>query len=464
MKLPHKKSWSGRFEKTSDPLLERFNASLSFDQRLFAEDIEGSLAHAEMLQKIGVLTESEWEEIFRGLSEIKKEFKLGKVVLDDTMEDIHMAIETLLVNKIGNVGKKLHTGRSRNDQVALDLRLYCRKKIWEILNQISSVQKALVSTAENNLNVVMPGYTHLQRAQPILAAHHLMAYFEMLTRDFERFTQTGKRLAVSPLGSGALAGSTFDLDREFVAKKLELNGVTHNSLDAVSDRDFVAEILFNNALLIAHLSRFAEELVLWCSQEFQFIKLPEDFCTGSSMMPQKINPDVPELIRGKTGRVYGHLISLLTVIKGLPLAYNKDLQEDKEALFDSVDTILDILEILERLVSGLSFNAEKTKKANEEGFVLATDLADYLVGKKIAFREAHEIVGTIIRYCLENKTTLENLPLKKLKEFSSQFSEDVKHWLNVYNSINRRKGIGGTAATCVKKEIQRAKKILGMKK
>lgn len=455
-----KKAWSGRFEKASHPLLEKFNASLPFDKKLYREDIQGSMAHARMLAKIKILTKEEVAKIENGLKEIKAEIEAGKFEWSDALEDIHMAIETRLTEKIGPLGGKLHTARSRNDQVALDLRLYCRRVIAEISNLLTQVQSALVELAQTKGLIPLPGYTHLQRAQPVLMAHHLLAYFEMLKRDKMRLHDTLARTEVSPLGSGALSGTPYPLDREFVADQLGLQGVTHNSLDAVSDRDFAAELLFNLSLIMAHLSRFAEELILWSSQEFSFIKLPEEFCTGSSMMPQKVNPDAPELIRGKTGRVYGNLIALLTTLKGLPLAYNKDLQEDKEPLFDSVETVTIVLQVLAAMIPGIEFHPTEMRDATAKGFLLATDLADYLATKGIAFREAHEISGHIVRDCIQRKTVLEKLSLTDLRKFSPTFKEDVFDWLDVEKAINRRVTIGGTATENVRRELKRARKSL----
>ncbi|MBX7147763.1 argininosuccinate lyase [bacterium] len=454
-----KKMWSGVFSKESNPLLEKFNESLSFDKRLYAEDIEGSIAHSKMLAKIGLLTAAEAKSIQQGLAQVKKEIEAGKFEFSIKLEDIHMAIETRLTQIIGDTGKKLHTARSRNDQVALDIRLYSIKNLKGISTKLTALQKALVALAEKEGFCPMPGYTHLQRAQPIYFAHHLLAYVEMLARDKSRVTDTLKRI-VSPLGSGALAGSPFKLDREFVARELGLNGVTQNSLDGVSDRDFACEILFNIALLMTHLSRFAEELILWCSQEFSFVKLPQEFCTGSSMMPQKVNPDAAELIRGKTGRAYGNLISLLTTLKGLPLAYNKDMQEDKEPLFDSLDTIHMVLDVLTAMVPGIKANKETMKKATEEGFLLATDVADYLAAKGLPFREAHEVSGKLVQHCIAAKTTLEKLPLSELKKFSKLFGNDIGDFLDIEKSIDRRNVTGGPAKNQVQAQIKRLKKEL----
>ncbi|MBI2340191.1 MAG: argininosuccinate lyase [Deltaproteobacteria bacterium] len=461
MKKQQKKAWGGRFERGEHPLMEAFNSSLPFDRRLYAEDIEGSRVHARMLQKIGVLTAGEQKKIDRGLIGIRAEIEAGKFKWSHALEDIHMAVESRLTQKIGPVGGKLHTARSRNDQVALDLRLYARRQLTELAGAVSGLQKAILNIAEEKGFVVLPGYTHLQRAQPIYWAHHWLAYFEMLERDKGRIGSAMARLNVCPLGAGALAGSTFPVDREFVAKELGFGEVSRNSLDAVSDRDFAAEILFALSLLMAHLSRLSEELVLWSSREFGFISLPQEFCTGSSMMPQKMNPDAPELIRGKTGRVYGDLVSLLTVIKGLPLAYNKDLQEDKEPLFDALDTAFISLFVLTEMIPKIGVHPAAMKKATREGFLLATDLADYLATKKVEFRRAHEIVGKMVQSCLERGKTLEDLSLAEMKKFSPAFNADAKEWLDVEASVNRRKSIGGTARERVKAELARAKKLVG---
>lgn len=461
MTTKSKKAWSGRFTKASHLLLEKFNASLSFDKRLYAEDIAGSMAHAKMLHRIGVLTASELKKILKGLEQVRREIESGRFQWSDALEDIHMAVESRLTDLIGPAGKKLHTARSRNDQVALDFRLYCKKSIQRLSASLKDLERAILTIAEKKGFIPMPGYTHLQRAQPILWAHHWLAYFEMLERDRSRLADTLKRTDVSPLGSGALAGSTFPVDRAFVARELGLSGVTRNSLDSVSDRDFAAELLFDIALLLAHLSRLAEEMILWSSQEFGFVTLPMEFCTGSSMMPQKVNPDVPELVRGKTGRAFGNLMALLTVIKGLPLAYNKDLQEDKEPVFDSLDTAQAVLEIFTAMIPGIEPRPGVMKAATAQGFLLATDLAEYLVSKNVPFREAHEISGKLVRHCLLNNTTLESLSLNELREFSKSFGPDVRSWLDVEAAINKRSSVGGTAAARVKKEIGEAKKMLG---
>ena len=455
-----RKVWGGRFRGETDALVNKFNASIGFDWRLYAQDIEGSMAHCRMLAKQEIISDDEASLILEALGEIKGELDKGQFPLDDDYEDIHSLVEKVLVDKIGAAGEKLHTGRSRNDQVALDVRLYERDALYRIVELIKEAQIALVRLAEDNFSLMMPGYTHLQRAQPVLVAHHLLAYFEMLKRDSERFHECLKRVNVLPLGSAALAGSTFDLDREMVARELGFDRISENSMDAVSDRDFVLDFLFASSVLMMHLSRLSEELIIWSSQEFGFISISEAFCTGSSIMPQKKNPDLPELIRGKTGRVYGHLIALLTTMKGLPLTYNKDMQEDKEALFDAVDTVGSCIEVMSQLLGEISFKGERLKKAAEEGFLVATDLADYLVGKGITFREAHEIVGKMVLFALEQEKELHELTLNEMKPFSRQIEQDVYEWLEPASSLDRRNMPGGTGPEVVKKSIDKAKQEL----
>lgn len=454
------KIWGGRFQKAMDEMVEKFNASISFDARLYAQDIEGSMAHCQMLAKQGIISEEEASQILGALGEIKREMDRGEFSLDEMHEDIHTLVEKVLVEKIGPVGEKLHTGRSRNDQVALDMRLYVREAIHRVVVLIKELQKSLVSLAEKHMDWVVPGYTHLQRAQPVLLAHHLLAYFEMLKRDGQRFQEGFKRVNVLPLGSAALAGSTFQLDREMVAKELGFEAISENSMDAVSDRDFVIEFLFDSAVLMMHLSRFCEELIIWSSQEFGFTSLPDAFCTGSSIMPQKKNPDLPELIRGKTGRVYGHLMALLTTLKGLPLSYNKDLQEDKEALFDTVDTVEQCLSVLGRLLKEVSFDEERMRKATEEGYLVATDLADYLVRKGMTFRKAHEAVGKMVLFAMDQKKELGQLSLDEMKKFERKIEKDVYDWLEPTSCIKRRNLPGGTGPKAVKRSLQKAKEEL----
>lgn len=454
------KVWGGRFQKGMDEVVEKFNASISFDARLYAQDIEGSMAHCRMLAKQGIISEEEASQILSALAEIKREMDRGEIPFDEVHEDIHTLVEKVLVEKIGPIGEKLHTGRSRNDQISLDVRLYVRGAIQRVAKLIEELQLVLVGLAGKNRALIVPGYTHLQRAQPVLLAHHLLAYFEMLKRDGQRLQENLKRVNVLPLGSAALAGSTFQLDREMVAKALGFETISENSMDAVSDRDFVIEFLFASSVLMMHLSRLCEELIIWSSQEFGFITLPDAYCTGSSIMPQKKNPDLPELIRGKTGRVYGHLMALLTTMKGLPLSYNKDLQEDKEALFDTVDTVEQCLSVLSRLLKEVSFNEEKMRKAAEEGYLVATDLADYLVGKGMTFRKAHETVGKMVLFAIDQKKELGQLNLEEMKKFERKIEKDVYDWLEPALSIKRRNLPGGTGPEAVKRSLQKAKEEL----
>jgi argininosuccinate lyase len=455
------KVWGGRFQEDTDTLVHRFNASIGFDCRLYAQDIEGSIAHCRMLAKQSIIDEEEALEIIEALGEIKREIERGDLSFENEYEDIHSLIEAVLIDKTGVVGEKLHTGRSRNDQVALDTRLYTRTAVQSVIDLIKKTQLALISLAEDNFDLIMPGYTHLQRAQPVLLAHHLHAYNEMLQRDRERFEESFKRVNVLPLGSAALAGTTFDLDREMVAKELGFDRISQNSMDAVSDRDFVLEFLFNASVLMMHLSRLSEELIIWSTQEFDFITIPDAFCTGSSIMPQKKNPDVPELIRGKTGRVYGSLISLLTTMKGLPLAYNKDTQEDKEPLFDAIETVELCLGVISRFLGAISFNGNRLKEASEKGFLVATDLADYLTSNGMPFRKAHKIVGEMVLFSLEQKKELADLTLEEMKGFSRQIKQDVYEWLDPLSSVKKRNTPGGTSPEIVKKNLERARQELG---
>ncbi len=458
-----RKVWGGRFREETDDLVHRFNASLRFDRRLLPQDIEGSRAHCRMLARQGIIAGEESSRILGALDAVERELAQGAAPLPESPdEDVHSLVERLLVEKVGAAGEKLHTARSRNDQVALDVRLYVREAIQRLRGLVAELQAALVGLAESNIDLLMPGYTHLQRAQPVLLAHHLLAYHEMLKRDAERLGQSLGRVNVLPLGSAALAGTTFDLDREWVARELGFDRISLNSMDAVSDRDFVLEFLFDAALLMMHLSRLSEELVLWSSQEFGFVSLADGFCTGSSIMPQKKNPDVPELVRGKTGRVYGHLISLLTTMKGLPLTYNKDMQEDKEPLFDTVDTLEICLQVMTRLLGGVSFHRERLEAAIGEGFLVATDLADYLVGKGLPFREAHGVVGRMVLAALEQGKELAELSLAELQGFAGQIDEDVYPWLRPDAGVRRRNTPGGTGPERVREQIRRAKEELGI--
>ncbi len=455
-----KKVWGGRFSQEPDALVNLFNASISFDRKLYAYDIEGSVAHCRMLAKQGIISDEDASSMVTALGEIKRELDHGGLSEDEDFEDIHTLVEKSLVEKVGALGERIHTGRSRNDQVALDTRLYVKDVVNEVMDAIRACQKTIVSLAENNLTLLMPGYTHLQRAQPVLLSHHLMAYYEMLSRDYARFEESLDRVNVMPLGSAALAGATFDLDREMVAQELGFDRISRNSMDAVSDRDFVLDFLYNASVMMMHLSRLSEELVLWSSQEFGFVAIADAFSTGSSIMPQKKNPDLPELIRGKTGRAYGNLMALLTTMKGLPLAYNKDMQEDKEALFDTAHTALICLKVMEGLLGAVSFNGETLRAATEKGYLAATDLADYLVGKGITFREAHEIVGKMVVFAIEGNRELHALSLDEMKTFNRQIEQDVFQWLDPQLTVGRRNIPGGTGPDAVRYEIDSAKRHL----
>jgi argininosuccinate lyase len=459
-KTEQKKAWSGRFRQSTDAKVEAFTSSLAVDRRLYRQDIAGSIAHCRTLQQAGVLARREAEKLIAGLHRIEREINEGRFRFAPAYEDIHMAIEARLTELVGDVGGKLHTGRSRNDQVALDLRLYLREEVVDLLAGLRRFQESLVATARREISVVMPGYTHLQRAQPVLFAHHLLAYVEMAERDKGRLRDALRRINVMPLGSGALAGTNYPLDREYTARLLGFPAVSQNSLDAVSDRDFVVETLAALALVMAHASRFAEELVLWSSQEFGFVELPDAFCTGSSMMPQKKNPDVPELIRAKTGRVYGHLMALLTVLKGLPLSYNRDLQEDKAPVFDALETVKDCLGLLASLVSGLSVRRRAMARAATAGFLLATELADYLVMKGVPFRQAHAVVGRIVRDRLDRGKDLTDIHLDELRSFSPAFEKDALDVLSVEGALERKASIGGTARKRVEARLKALEKQL----
>ncbi|MCK8824951.1 argininosuccinate lyase [Fuchsiella alkaliacetigena] len=445
------KLWGGRFKADTDRLVEEYTSSIGFDKRLYKYDIQGSIAHVKMLAKCEIITEQEREQIIAGLEEILAEIESGDFEFQVSLEDIHMNIEQRLTEKIGAVGGKLHTARSRNDQVALDMRLYLREQLEDIQGLVRKLQQVLLKLAEENIDIIMPGYTHLQRAQPIRVAHHLLAYYYKLDRDYQRLSDCYARTNVLPLGAGALAGTTFPIDRQFVAEELGFAEVSQNSLDTVSDRDFVIEFLSSASTLMMHLSRFSEELVLWTAKEFEFVDIDDAFCTGSSIMPQKKNPDVPELIRGKTGRVYGHLMQLLTVMKGLPLAYNKDMQEDKEGLFDTVDTLKGALELFSRMLAKTTFNQQRLESTAEEGFTNATDVADYLVEKGLPFREAHEVVGKTVLYCIEENKKLRDLTMEEWDKFSAVFDEDIYAKITIESSVDARSSVGGPA----KKEVLR---------
>lgn len=455
-----KKLWAGRFREKTSKTAESFTESITFDHRLWQHDIQGSIAHAKMLGKQGIIPQNESAQIIKGLEEIAKEIATGKFKFREDLEDIHMNIETALISKIGDVGRKLHTARSRNDQVALDLRLYLRKEVHDIILSIRQFQKTLLQTASKYLNSIMPGYTHLQRAQPVLLSHHLLAYVEMLQRDTERLISVRERVNQMPLGSCALAGTSLPIDRSFVARLLNFESISENSIDAVSDRDFAIEFLSAAALLMMHLSRFAEELILWSTEEFGFIELPDAFTTGSSIMPQKKNPDVAELIRGKTGRVYGNLISLLTVMKALPLSYNRDLQEDKIPVFDTVDTIKSCLNVLNEMFPNVTFRTKRMRDTAGDAYSTATDIAEYLVKKGVPFRRAHEITGKIVLFCISNGKRLDELSLKELHAFSSKISSDIFSFLKPEESVRNRKSPGGTAPDQVIKQIRRLTKIV----
>jgi argininosuccinate lyase len=454
------KLWGGRFQKDMDGAADTFNASISFDARLYAQDIEGSMAHCRMLAKQEIISDEEATQILEGLLEIKREMDRGELLIDEEHEDIHSLVEKALVEKIGPIGEKLHTGRSRNDQVSLDVRMYTREAIHRVTDLVREMQRALVNLADRNVDLIFPGYTHLQRAQPVLLAHHLLAYYEMLKRDRQRFQEGLLRVNILPLGSAAVAGSTFDLNRKMVAEDLGFDAISENSMDAVSDRDFVIEFISASSILMMHLSRLCEELIIWSTQEFGFVVLPEAFCTGSSIMPQKKNPDLLELIRGKTGRVYGHLMALLTTMKGLPLSYNKDMQEDKEALFDTFDTVEQSLSVMSRLLAEITFHGEKMQKAAKEGYLDATDLADYLVGKGMTFRKAHEVVGKMVLFAAEKGKELNQLTLEEMRDFSRQIEQDVYDWLDPTSCVKRRNLPGGTGPNQVKTTLEKAKKEL----
>lgn len=456
------KLWSGRFTKETNKLVDEFTASISFDQKLAKDDIQGSLAHVQMLGECKIITMEEAKTIQAGLEAILEKVEKGNVEFLVEHEDIHMNLEKLLIDEIGPVGGKLHTGRSRNDQVATDMHLYLRKKTDELIQLLEKVQLAIVGQAKDNIETILPGYTHLQRAQPVSFAHHLLAYFWMFERDKERLHDSLKRVNVLPLGAGALAGTTFPIDRDRVAELLGFDSVYPNSMDAVSDRDFILEFLSTASILMVHLSRLSEEMVIWSSQEFQFIELDDSFCTGSSIMPQKKNPDVPELLRGKTGRVFGDLIGLLTVLKGLPLAYNKDLQEDKEGMFDTVSTLEASLTLLAPMLDTMKVNDKTMRKAVTQDYSNATDIADYLATKGMPFRQAHEVVGQTVLYAIENKKYLLDLQLEEYKSFSSLFEEDVFEILAPERGVGARNSKGGTAPDQIVHQLELAESKLDL--
>ena len=455
------KTWGGRFAQDTNALVEELSASIGYDQKLYVWDILGSKAHARMLAACGVLTQAEMQAIQAGLDEIRDEIAAGTLEFTICLEDIHTHVEHRLIEKIGEAGRKLHTARSRNDQVVTDVRLFLRHEIDEILELLREFQRALVELAERYASMLFPGYTHLQRAQPVLLGHHFLAYYEMLARDRERMAQCRARLNVMPLGSAALAGTSYPINRDMVAKELGFDRVSANSIDGVSDRDFVIEFNANAAILMMHLSRLCEELLLWSSSEFKFIELSDAFCTGSSIMPQKKNPDVAELIRGKSGRVYGNLIAALTVMKSLPLSYNRDMQEDKEPLFDTVDTLNIALRVLPPMLREMQVNGDRVLATLEEGFMTATEVADYLVRRGVPFRTAHGIVGELVRYCLASKKTLQSLTLQEYQQISPQFDEAVLGVVSLQEAVNNKNSRGGTAYLHVLDAIRQAKEDLG---
>ena len=452
--MNNKKIWAGRFTKETDKIANDFNSSISFDARMYREDIEGSIAHATMLGKCNIIDLEESKAIIEELKNILNDIESGKLEFDFNAEDIHSFIEAELTKRLGDTGKRLHTARSRNDQVALDIRMYLKKEVKEIESLIKKMITVLTDLSEKNLQTVMAGYTHLQRAQPITFAHHLMAYSQMFLRDLERLKDAYKRINIMPLGSGALASTTYPINRRMVCNALGFDEITQNSLDAVSDRDFCIELASDLSILMMHLSRFSEEIILWDSWEFKFIELDDAYSTGSSIMPQKKNPDITELIRGKTGRVYGDLNTLLIMMKGLPLAYNKDMQEDKEAIFDAVDTVKLSISAFIPMIETMTIFPENMREAAAKGFINATDCADYLVKKGTPFRDAYKITGEIVRLCIENNLTLETLPIEKYKEFSSKFEEDIFEAINLKTCVMQRKVEGGPAPESVKAQIE----------
>ena len=454
------KLWGGRFQKATDKKVDDFNSSIRFDHVMYKQDIKGSLAHSKMLGKQGIIPESDSEKIAAALAEVLEDIESGKAEFEIDAEDIHMNIEKLLTEKIGDAGKRLHTARSRNDQVALDIRMYLKDETAEIKKMLLSLENTLISLAENNLETIMPGYTHMQKAQPVTFAHHVMAYAEMFLRDLDRLTDCRRRMNVMPLGSGALATTTYPIDREFVKDELGFDSVTYNSLDGVSDRDFVIELASALSVIMMHLSRFCEELILWNTNEFSFVEMDDAFSTGSSIMPQKKNPDVAELIRGKTGRVYGSLITLLTVMKGLPLAYNKDMQEDKEAIFDAVNTVKLCLPVFEGMISTMKINKDKMEKGAGGGFTNATDCADYLVKKGMPFRDAHAVIGKLVFYAISREKALDELTLDEFKQFSDIFDDGVYEAISLKTCVSQRKVTGGPAKEAVERSINDVKQRL----
>ena len=445
--------WGGRFTKQTDQLVFDFNASITFDKRLFHEDVTGSIVHATMLAKQGILTEEERKSIIEGLTGILEDVDAGKLTIDETQEDIHSFVEATLIDRIGDAGKKLHTGRSRNDQVALDMRLYTRARVAETDGLLEKLLEAILDTMENNLETYMPGFTHLQKAQPITLAHHYGAYFEMFKRDRQRLADIYKRMNYCPLGAGALAGTTYPLDREYTAKLLRFEGPTLNSIDSVADRDYLIELLSAMSTVMMHLSRFSEEVIIWNSNEYQFVDIDDAYSTGSSIMPQKKNPDIAELVRGKTGRVYGALTSLLTTMKGIPLAYNKDMQEDKELVFDAIDTTKGCLALFTGMLKTMKFNDARMEESAKHGFTNATDAADYLVNHGVPFRDAHGIVGQLVLYCIEHKKALDDMTMEEFKAISPVFEEDIYDAISMETCVNKRNTIGAPGPEAMKRVI-----------
>ena len=452
--------WGGRFTKQTDQLVFDFNASITFDKRLFHEDVTGSIVHATMLAKQGILTEEERKSIVEGLTGILEDVDDGTLAIDETQEDIHSFVEATLIDRIGDAGKKLHTGRSRNDQVALDMRLYTRARVAEIDGLLKKLLEAILDTMENNLDTYMPGFTHLQKAQPITLAHHYGAYFEMFKRDRQRLSDIYKRMNYCPLGAGALAGTTYPLDREYTARLLHFEGPTLNSIDSVADRDYLIEFLSALSTIMMHLSRFSEEIIIWNSNEYQFVELDDAYSTGSSIMPQKKNPDIAELVRGKTGRVYGALMALLTTMKGLPLAYNKDMQEDKEMAFDAMDTAADCITLFTGMIQTMKFRKDRMAKSAMDGFTNATDAADYLVGKGVPFRDAHGIIGRLVLYCIEKDTSIDALSLEELRSISDKFDEDIYDAISLKTCVEKRLTIGAPGEKMMKQVIEKNKEYL----
>ena len=452
--------WGGRFTKQTDQLVFDFNASITFDKRLFHEDVTGSIVHATMLAKQGILTEEERKSIVEGLTGILEDVDDGTLAIDETQEDIHSFVEATLIDRIGDAGKKLHTGRSRNDQVALDMRLYTRARVAECDGLLKKLLEAILDTMENNLDTYMPGFTHLQKAQPITLAHHYGAYFEMFKRDRQRLADIYRRMNYCPLGAGALAGTTYPLDREYTARLLRFEGPTLNSIDSVADRDYLIEFLSALSTIMMHLSRFSEEIIIWNSNEYQFVELDDAYSTGSSIMPQKKNPDIAELVRGKTGRVYGALMALLTTMKGLPLAYNKDMQEDKEMAFDAMDTAADCITLFTGMIKTMKFRRDRMAKSAMNGFTNATDAADYLVGKGVPFRDAHGIIGRLVLYCIEKDTSIDALSLEELRSISDKFDEDIYDAISLKTCVEKRLTIGAPGEKMMKQVIEKNKEYL----